>query len=223
MILIRLKSVFMEWYLAALVSLACGLFAQANGQPANAKTHDAPATSSSQGRMIEIDNARALIPDVKVLTDQGKNVRLFSDLIKNKVVLLSFFYTTCTNVCPVQAEVLSKVQAEFGPRMGHDVFLISISMNPEVDAAHKLKHWARTFGVRKGWTLVSSNSAEMRKMIQDFTGNSPGPRESHYSIVFIGNDRSERWLAANGTTGPAELIKLINLVANGGSPTRSNE
>jgi cytochrome oxidase Cu insertion factor (SCO1/SenC/PrrC family) len=199
----------------------CGLFAVANGQPANSQTFT--ATSTSAGRIVEIERARALIPDVKVRTHDGKNVRLYSDLIKNKVVLLSFFYTNCTNICPLQGEVLAKVQAELGPRMPQDVALISISMNPDVDSPRALKHWARSFGVRKGWTLVSSNSAEMRKMIKDFTGNPPGRREAHYSIVFIGNDRSGSWVAANGTNSPAELIKLIKFVAGSESVSAEQE
>jgi cytochrome oxidase Cu insertion factor (SCO1/SenC/PrrC family) len=199
----------------------CGLFAVANGQPANSQTFT--ATSTSAGRIVEIERARALIPDVKVRTHDGKNVRLYSDLIKNKVVLLSFFYTNCTNICPLQGEVLAKVQAELGPRMPQDVALISISMNPDADSPRALKHWARSFGVRKGWTLVSSNSAEMRKMIKDFTGNPPGRREAHYSIVFIGNDRSGSWVAANGTNSPAELIKLIKVVTGSESVSGQQE
>jgi proline iminopeptidase len=107
--------------------------------------------------------------------------------------------------------------------MPQDVALISISMNPDADSPRALKHWARSFGVRKGWTLVSSNSAEMRKMIKDFTGNPPGRREAHYSIVFIGNDRSGSWVAANGTNSPAELIKLIKVVTGSESVSGQQE
>jgi protein SCO1/2 len=131
-------------------------------------------------------------------------------LIKDKVVLLSFFYTSCTYVCQLQGDNLSKVQSRLGARLGKDIFLISISMDAKTDTPEKLKHWSRAVSARPGWTLVSSSTPEMNKMIEDFTGNNPGPKEVHSSVVFIGNDKTGKRIATDGLTGPEGLVKLLS-------------
>lgn len=205
------KATVRRLYIFTLV-LCLGPVHQANGQAARNDVDSNASRATSAGRLIEIDNSRILLPDARVLNHLGRPVRFYTDLIKDKVVLLSFIYTSCTNVCLMQGENLSKVQSQLGARLGQDVFLISVSMDPETDTPKKLKQWGRVFDTRPGWTLVSSNLAEMNSMLKAFTGNSPGQKEMHASAVFIGNDKTGVWLTADGQAEPGELIKLINHV-----------
>lgn len=165
-----------------------------------------------QGRIIKIKDKEAIIPDVEVVNQHGQRVRLYSDLIKDKVVLLSFFYASCGYICPMQGAVLSKLQSKLGDRLGKDVFLISISIDPDRDDPQQLHEWANHHKVKDGWTLIVGNNAEVKKMIEDFTGNRPGPKEIHASFVFIGNDKTENWLSAEGLASPEHLTSLINQV-----------
>jgi protein SCO1/2 len=196
--------------LVPLLVLGCGLIAQANGQAVESRPHIHGSTPPAQGGVVVIDSARATVPDAEVYDHTGGRVRLYSDLIKGRVVLISFFFTDCTNICHMQGHDFAELQAQLGERVGRDVSLISISMNPAADTPQKLKHWARIFGVKPGWTLVSGDGPEMRRMIEDFTGNKPGAREVHFATVFIGDDRTGRWVAADGLAGPKELIKVID-------------
>ncbi len=155
-----------------------------------------------------------LIPDAQVLNQRGEQVRLYTDLIKGKVVLMNFFYTSCTYICQMQGDILSKIQVLLGDRLGKDVFLISISMDPQTDTPNKLRYWSNALNAKPGWTIVSSNAPEMSKMIADFTGDYPGPQEVHSSVIFAGNDRTGEWVAFDGLNGPESLVKMINLLAS---------
>jgi protein SCO1 len=161
------------------------------------------------GRTIEIDHVKVFIPDVEVVTNRGQRVRLYSDLIKHKVVLLSFFYTSCSYICPMQGQSLARVQDELGPELSKKVFFLSISMDPMRDTEQKLKEWGRSFGAGPDWTIVSSDNSEVARMIEQFTGDSVGPRELHSSMVFLGNDRTGEWLVSDGLFGPGGLIPLL--------------
>lgn len=193
-----------------LVVLFCALSSSGQAQRAKQGTRRELTNSTRRDRLIQIGKSQVLIPDVVVLNEQGKRVRLYTDLIKDKVVLFNFFYTTCSYVCQMQGSDLSEVQARLGKRLGKEVFLISISMDPANDTPERLRHWARALGVKPGWTLVTSTSAEIKTMLKTFTGNDPGPRERHYSVVFIGDDKSGKWISADGLAGPEGLIELIN-------------
>lgn len=169
--------------------------------------------TSANGRTIEIDNTRVLLPDADVLTHEGRTVRFYTDLIKDKVVVLSFFFTACTNVCVRQGDNLAKVKARLGERVGKDVFLISISMDPKTDTLPKLKAWGRAIGAGGGWTVAGSNTPEMYTMLRAFTGNGPGPQDSHSSLLFIGNDRTGKWQSVDGMRDAAWLTRTIEQMA----------
>jgi protein SCO1/2 len=194
--------------------LVCGCVAahQARGQASRISTaSDSTLSSEATGKLIKIDNTQVQLPDTRVFTHRGEQVRFYTDLIKGKVVLISYFFSSCTYVCALQADNLSKVQALLGPRLGKDLFLISISMDPERDTPQKLKYLGRS--LRPGWTLVSSNTPEMNGMLKAFTGFDPGPKDTHTSLVFIGNDRTGKWMTTDGLRDPRDLVKFINEMA----------
>lgn len=202
--------------------VCCGLISAASAQVRRQPPTPCGLSPISQGRLIEINKRSVLIPDAEVFDHRGRRVRLYSDLVKGKVVLLNFFFTECSYICHLQGNDFSKMQASLEARLGRDLSLVSISMDPAGDTPQKLKGWARAFGVRPGWTLVSGGGAQMAKMIKDFTGNEPGPREVHFPIVILGNDRTGTWLAADGLGGSDYLADLIERVG-GGSPSRRPE
>ena len=177
--------------------------------------------SKSAGKIIQIKDVQGLIPDIEVLNHRGQRVHLYSDLIKDKVVLLSFFYTRCSYVCAMQGATLAKLQQELAG-MRDKVFLISISMDPRSDTPDKLKQWGRTFHAGPAWTIVSSDSPEMSRMIKEFTGEEIGPRELHSSTVFLGNDRTGEWLATDGLFGPKTLVSYLKKLSDAGTNKQSN-
>lgn len=196
-------------FLLALVLLLYGGTAHAYAQTAQAPSPAGRPTVAPRGRVFEFEKHQFLIPDITVFNQRGQRVRLYTDLIKDKVVLLSFFYTNCTAVCPMQGLNLSRLQSHLGGRLGKDVFLISISMDPQTDTPNKLRRWSKAVGARRGWTLVSSNAPEMGKMIAAFTGDYPAPQEMHSSSIFVGNDRTGEWIVSDGLADIEDLVKLL--------------
>jgi protein SCO1 len=165
---------------------------------------------ASPGHLIQIDNVQVLIPDISILNHRGQSVRLYTDLIKGKVVVLNFFYTSCINVCLMQGDRLSKIQQLLGSRLGKEVFVVSISMDPKTDTPQKLKNWAGAFGIKEGWTLVAGSNPEMNRLLKTLTGNDPGPKEMHASFMFIGNDKTGAWTTVDGLSEPDELLQILN-------------
>jgi len=208
------KTVVRKRCLVILILLGCGLFTQANGQSPGRSTRSDALSASSSGRVIEVDKVRVLIPDLQLFNHRGQPVRLYTDLIKDKVVLLNFFYTSCINVCLMQGENLSKIQTLLGSRLGKEVFFVSISMDPQTDTPQKLKYWAGAFGVKDGWTLVTGNDPEMNRLLKTLTGNGPGPKEMHSSIIFVGNDKTGTWMALDGLSEPDELVGILDRLIN---------
>ena len=160
---------------------------------------------------IEIDKVRVEIPDLALLDQDGRKVRFYSDLLKDKVVVMSFFYTSCEYLCSMQGEVFSKLQALLGERAGKSVFLVSVTLDPATDTPERLKAWGARYGVKPGWTLVTGEEPEMNKLLVKMTGSSAG-RNMHSSVTIIGNDRRGAWVGADGVGAPEDLLKIIDEV-----------
>jgi len=183
--------------------LACGLVLSQNRQPQKPAT---PVIEVEIGGIGEVG-----IPDLELRDQDGRKVRFYSDLIKDKVVVLSFFYTSCNYTCTMQGQTFSKLQSLLGERLGTSVFLISVTTDPAKDDPAVLKTWGKRYDVQAGWTLVTGNKAEMNKLLLPFTGNLAGAG-MHLPSTFIGNDKTGLWTSAAGVFEPEDLLKAVDFV-----------
>jgi protein SCO1/2 len=161
-------------------------------------------------KQIMIGEQAKFLPDLALVDQDDHEVRFYSDLIKGKKVLVSFFYTTCGSTCLRQGKVLSDLQKELGDRLGKDIFLISVTMDPETDTPQRLKTWGQQYGRRNGWTLVTGRTVEMEKLIGHLTGNPLGRLQTHAAFIYLGNDKTNHWIAPYGLSAPKDLIKQID-------------
>lgn len=167
---------------------------------------------NSRPGAITVGAAQIPIPDTPVLDQNGKRWRLYTDLIKDKVVVVSFFFTTCIDACPTQGMSLARLQSRLGERFGKDVFFVSISMDPATDTPERLKKWADAYSNKPGWTLVTGDEAHFTKLVHDFTGERLGGA-THLPVLLIGNDRTGRWARALPESRTEKLVQLIDSIS----------
>jgi protein SCO1 len=163
---------------------------------------------------VEVEIAgvgKVQIPDLDVSDQNGRKIRFYSDLIKDKVVVISFFYTSCSNSCTIQGQTFSKLQSLLGDRLGKSVFLITVTTDPAKDTLAQLKTWGKRYDVQDGWTLVTGKEAEMNKLLLPFTGMRAGS-EMHLPSTFVGNDRTGVWTSAAGVFDPETLLNAVDFV-----------
>ena len=84
-------------------------------------------------------------PNVELTTHEGKKVRFYDDLIKDKIVIINFMYAECKGICPGITANLLKVQKLLGNRIGRDIFMYSITLNPAT--LHILPHNSNSFSI----------------------------------------------------------------------------
>jgi protein SCO1 len=103
-------------------------------------------TSLSVRRTFAADNGSPwganYFPNVPLVTQDGKTVHFYADLLKGKMVVINFIYTKCRDSCPMETAKLAQVQRLLGDRVGRDVFFYSISIDPERDTPAELKEYA---------------------------------------------------------------------------------
>lgn len=157
---------------------------------------------------------RISIPDLLLLNQDGKKVRFYSDLVKGKVVAISFIYTTCTTACPLLTATFSSLQELMGERFGRDFYLISVTIDPMTDTPERLKAMAAKFHAKEGWTFVTGGWEEISRLLKAL-GASSIRKKDHTQLVLIGNEKSGEWTRINGLAQPVHLARLIDGMIRG--------
>ena len=148
------------------------------------------------------------------LTDQdGQRVDLYNDLMKDKVVVMNTFFASCTGSCPVMAKTFQHVQEQLGDRVGRDVFLVSITVDPQNDTPAALKKYAEQWKAKPGWRFLTGSKQEVDRALQKI-GQYVDDRESHMNVILVGNDRTGLWKKLFALAKPAEIQASVDTVVN---------
>lgn len=149
-------------------------------------------------------------PNVRLRTQDNQDVRFYDDLVKGRSVMINFMFTSCTTLCPRSTENLVKVQQALGDRMGRDIFLISVSVDPTHDTPAVLKRYAESFHTGAGWTFVTGRAEDII-LIQQKLGKyeKDGDKTQHTGMVIYGNEPTNTWTGIPVTLNPASIARSV--------------
>jgi protein SCO1 len=159
------------------------------------------------------------IPDIEVTDQDGLTHQFYQDLIKGRVVMINFFFTSCGDTCPLVTENLRAVQDLLGERVGRDIFMYSVSLQPELETPAILKAYAANWDVRPGWRFLTGQPADLDHLrrILGFADVDPEfavVKDSHTGLVRYGSDRLDRWAGTAGLGRPAWIAKAVTSLAD---------
>ena len=168
-------------------------------QPAPAEPQATPESTSSFSSMN--------IPDAPVLDQNGKELKFYSDLVKDKTVAINFIFTTCTAACPPLTATFRRVQQDAATR-GVEVQLISVSVDPTTDTPERLRDFAMKFKAGPNWTFVTGDKARIDSLLQAL-GAAVSNKNAHTPMILIGNEASDYWTRAYGLASPVKIVDLL--------------
>jgi len=152
-------------------------------------------------------------PNVPLVTQDGKTVHFYDDLIKGKSVVLNAIYTHCVDSCPLETARLVQVQQMLGDHVGKDVFFYSITIDPKRDTPKVLKQYAETYHVGPGWTFLTGKPEDIElitKKLGLYSDPDPENRDGHDPGVLIGNEPSHQWMLDAATDNPRFMSIMID-------------
>ena len=152
--------------------------------------------------------ARAYFTDVRLVTQNGDSVRLYSDLLEGKVVVINAFFGTCTGSCPKMAGVLAGLQDRLVDHLGKDVWFLSFSVDPETDTPEKLKEYAERFHAKPGWLFLTGQRENVDLALTRL-GQKVARKEDHLTIFIVGNNKTGLWKKVFAPTSTADSLNAI--------------
>lgn len=180
-------------------------------------TQTAPPQPHDHSQMkktsAEPSAAEKYFSDVELLDQDGKKVRFYSDVLKGKTVVVNAFFTSCTSVCPPMNRNMEKIQEVLGDRVGRDVFLVSLTVDPEVDTPARMKEYAKKFHAGRGWIFLTGKKENLDWALYKL-GQYVEKKDDHKTIFIIGNEPTGLWKKAFGMANVAELVQVVESVVN---------
>jgi protein SCO1/2 len=151
-------------------------------------------------------------PNVPLTTQDGKVVRFYDDLLKGKAVIINMMYTSCGFSCPLETAKLSQVQRLLGDRVGKDIFIYSLTLDPGRDRPAVLKAYAKKFGAKRGWLFLTGSKEDLQLInkrlgLASLTdGSNP---DGHLPRLLIGREATNEWMRNSAIDNPQFLATTI--------------
>jgi len=169
---------------------------------------------------------RQHLPDCELTTHEGQRVRFYTDLVKDKKVVINFMYSHCKGICSPVTSNLVRVQQLLAPRVGRDIFFYSISLEPLVDTPAELKSYAEDHHVGPGWLFLTGRPEDCEALRRALGFVDPDPVldadvTNHAGNVLFGNEPLMVWAACPGQADPEWIATSIRAEVDLAAPTHS--
>jgi len=154
---------------------------------------------------------RSHFPNIELITQDGKKVHFYDDLIKGKIVAIDLIYTTCHYACPLETARLAQVQKKLGARVGQDIFFYSISIDPAHDTPGVLKAYMEKYQIGPGWTFLTGKKEDidfLSKRLGLYSDPSVNA-DGHLPHLLIGNEATGEWIRGSALDNPSFQARMI--------------
>ena len=156
-------------------------------------------------------------PNLVLTTHEGRKVKFYDDLLKDKIVVLNMFYAKCEGICSPVTRNLVRVQSMLGDRVGKDIFIYSFSLKPKEDTVDALKHYAEMHKVKPGWLFLTGSADDMELLRRKLGFVDPDPEvdkdiSNHIGVLKYGNEPLQRWGGCPGMQAPDAIAEAISWV-----------
>ena len=177
----------------------------------------------------QIATGRRFIPNVPVITHQGDKRLFYDDLVKDRTVIVQFMSVAHHAKYPVTRNLI-QLQRLLRGRLGRDIFLYSVTVDPQNDTPVELSRFAKRHAAGPGWLFVTGEENAVAALKNAFFVHGPG--QSHHSLghgngqaadapdcsmglMRYGNDRTGLWGSVPAKTDPSMIVERLSWIQPG--------
>lgn len=110
---------------------------------------------------------RETVPNFTLIDQDGKRFPFGNS--RRKLVLVTFIFTTCPDVCPLLTAKFATIQRELTAKKRTDYLLLSITTDPQTDTSAVLKAYAARYKPdHRHWLFLTGSPAQLEQVWKDF-------------------------------------------------------
>jgi protein SCO1/2 len=145
------------------------------------------------------------VPDVTLIDQNAKPVRLRELLAVDEPVMMNFVFTTCTAICPVMTSIFSNVPRQLGAGAGR-LRMISISIDPENDTPKQLRAYAGKFEAGPRWQFLTGSAGDIASVQRAFDTYT-SDKMNHEPLTLMRAAPGKPWVRIDGFASPEDLAR----------------
>lgn len=144
------------------------------------------------------------MPDVVLINQDGKRIRLKQYLETDKRVVVDFIYGTCTTICPILSAGYANLQRKLGDDT-ESVRLVSVTIDPEHDTPAILKEYLEKYQAQPGWDFFTGSRADIERVMTAFDAFFRDKMD-HQPLTFIRSPKDGKWIRIYGLLSGYDFI-----------------
>jgi protein SCO1 len=179
--------------------------------PAAAAAHDG-AHALPRGEETARASVQVTLADEILIDQDGRSQAFASETVGQRIVAITFIYTSCTTICPIMSAVFAAVQDQLDGELGEELRLISLSVDPVTDSPPRLLRYARSFAAGPGWSFLTGERPRVARVLSALGTSTANPAE-HPPVVLVGDGVANRWYRLYGFPAAEEIVALLRQLA----------
>lgn len=163
------------------------------------------------GQTANAGKGGKFFPNVPLINQDGKILHFYDDVIKDKVVSINFMFTSCGDACPLETAKLRQVQKLLGDHLGKNVYMYSITVDPERDTPAAMKAYMKKFNVGPHWQFLTGKKEDIDLVRKRLGMYNRGEDElSDHNVNFmLGNEKNGQWLKRTPFDLPETIVAVL--------------
>lgn len=167
---------------------------------------------SGHGQAADTLAADIELREASLLDRRGERVRFPDEALGDRVVVLSFDYTSCTTTCPVTTELMLQVEDGLAAMPGHEqVRLVTITIDPATDVPSRLADYADSVGAGDDWLWLTGEVPAVTGVLTGLKVHVPNIEE-HRSVFLVGDAGRGGWHRYYGFPEPERLLDRVRIL-----------
>jgi protein SCO1/2 len=147
--------------------------------------------------------------DLELVTQDNKRVKFKSEVIGDKLVAMTFIFTSCTTICPVYNAIFTRLQPLLGERLGSEVILVTLTVDPTTDVPARMKKEAEKYQAKPGWYYLTGKKGNVDQVLEGLDAYFPDFTQ-HPPMALVGDGKTGTWKRYTGFPKPEQLLAMID-------------
>jgi protein SCO1/2 len=164
------------------------------------------AAQESRERLRQIRTPNELLVD-----HNGRSVRFYDDIMKNRKVVINVVYTVCSNICTPATRNLMEAQRLLGDE-AKDLHFVSISLTPLDDNPAALRAYKKLHGIDERWTFLTGKPEQVEKVQRAMGFLSKRDDDdllSHSGMARLCDEPKLKWTHLNTMVSGKSIARMI--------------
>jgi protein SCO1/2 len=158
----------------------------------------------------------ASVVPAQLVDARGVAVDFAGGAVADAVVVVNPIWTGCSSLCPLTSAVMGELAERLGGRLGRDVRLISLAIDPIETPRAQLAAWTESYGEVPGWLWLGGPPGAVEAVMAGLGAPIYGAADDHPPVFLVLDGRDGELLRFNGIADAGLLQTAVEQLRDDG-------